>query len=184
MKVRNVRVLALLLLSPATLFVGCRHPTGPGTVLVTENFDNENEGKGTFSWTNFRDWTVSDGCVDLHGNGFFDLAPGRGLFVDLDGSCKQGGTLQTKDALDFRPGRYVLDFWLAGNQRNSTLDTLDVSVGPLYQRRFILPASEPFTLYSETLSVANRTRARVVFKHHGGDDHGILLDLIEVVQIE
>src|SRR5690349_6931502 len=65
----------------------------PATVLFSDNFDSENSGRGIFDWTTFANWNVLGGCVDLHGNGLFDVQPGNGLYVDLDGSCESGGTI-------------------------------------------------------------------------------------------
>ena len=44
-------------------------------------------------------WSVSDGTVDIIGNNFsgtsFDLLPGHGAYIDLDGSTANSGLLFT-----------------------------------------------------------------------------------------
>ena len=49
---------------------------------------------GALNFTNFPQWTVGDGAVDLIGNGFFDFIPGNGLYLDLGGSASNGGRLE------------------------------------------------------------------------------------------
>jgi len=70
---------------------------------------------------NYEDWLNWDniGNVDLIGNGFYDLIPGHGLFVDLVGSSApwQGGLI-SKKSFTFQNGvNYKLSYKLAGNQR-------------------------------------------------------------------
>ena len=110
----------------------------PATVLLSDNFDTENNGAGIFNWTSFANWNVLAGCAELHGNGLFDVQPGNGLYVDLDGSCESGSTFESKTQFVLQPGSYVLEFWLAGNNRINTADTVNVSLGSLYQEQFVL----------------------------------------------
>lgn len=159
-------------------------PANPATVLFMDDFDSENGGRGVYNWTTFQHWNVLDGCVDLHGNGFHDVQPGRSLYVDLDGTCNQAGTLETKMAFDLQPGDYVLEFWLAGNQRRDSRDTVDVNLGTVYQERFILRWREDFALHTRPVTVTAGTSARLRFRHFGGDDHGILLDLVRLRRAE
>lgn len=159
-------------------------PTDPATVLFMDDFDSENGGRGVYNWTQFQNWNVLEGCVDLHGNGFDDVQPGRGLYVDLDGTCNQGGTLETKTEFNLAPGNYVLEFWISGNSRRGNRDTVDVNLGTLYQERFILTRNDPFALHTKNVTVATATPARLRFKHAGGDHFGILLDLVRLRRAE
>jgi hypothetical protein len=155
-------------------------PVVPGTVVFFDDFDGENSGKGVYNWTNFKNWNVIAGCVDLAGNGFHDLQPGRGLYVDLDGTCKKAGTLESKTTFVLEPGEYLLEFWYAGNQRWETVDTLIVSLGPTFSQEFTVNKNPPFQLYSRSISVQEQTSAKLKFAHSGGDDRGILLDLVRL----
>lgn len=75
-------------------------------------------GMGALNYANWSNWDAI-GKVDLIGNGFFDLIPGNGLFVDLVGSSKPwSGGLSSKNSFTFIAGhQYALKYKLAGNQR-------------------------------------------------------------------
>jgi hypothetical protein len=150
------------------------------TVLFADNFDAENNGAGVFDWTSFANWNVLNGCVDLHGNGFVDVQPGTGLYVDLDGSCDAGGTIETKAAFTLQPGSYVLEFYLAGNQRIESSDTVNVSLGSLYQEQFVMRQRDRFELRTRNISVPSETSARLRFENLGGDGRGGLMDLVRL----
>jgi hypothetical protein len=156
----------------------------PETVIFFEDFDDENDGEGVNNWTDFQQWNVITGCVDLHGNGFNDVVPGRGLYVDMDGTCNRAGTIETKETFTLVPGdRYLLEYWLAGNQRRDAPDSLDVTLGGAFQQRHVLPRREDFKLHSHMITVADTTQARLRFRHYGNDNEGALLDLIRMRRI-
>jgi hypothetical protein len=178
------------------VFAACSDPTDPrgtpptlppassATVLFIDDFDAENGGVGINNWESFRQWEVVAGCVDLHGNGFYDVQPGKGLYVDLDGTCRRAGTIQTKDAFELTPGDYVLEFWIAGNHRIDDPDTVDVSLGSLHQERLILSRRDRFALQTRAIRVEQTTSARIRFQAHGGDNQGALLDLVRLRRAE
>lgn len=196
--VRNV----LPLLAAGVLLASCKDtPTGTTTnpppvdnpvpslpqvqdtaaVVFFSELDAENGGAGTVNYTVFRDWNVVEGCVDLHGNGFFDVLQGNGLYIDLDGTCQNAGTLESKNALSLSPGTYILEFWLAGNQRIDDPDLVKVSLtGTSYAEEFRVARSDPFELKTRNITVSQTTSARIRFEHAGGDDQGILLDLVRL----
>ena len=152
----------------------------PSTVLLEDNFDHENNGAGIFNWTSFANWNVLAGCVDLHGNGLYDVQPGNGLYVDLDGSCSVGGTIETKNAYTLQPGTtYIVEFWIAGNNRINTADTVNVSFGT-YQEQFIMQPKDQFRLISRSVTVSSQTQARLRFENLGGDGRGGLIDLVRI----
>jgi hypothetical protein len=151
----------------------------PATVVFSDDFEGENNQVGVYNWTSFANWNVLDGCVDLHGNGFHDVQPGKGLYVDLDGSCDAGGTLETKSTFTLEAGNYVLEFWMAGNQRISDTDTVNVTVGS-YQEQFVLQHNDKFALRTRNFSVPAQTTVRIRFQNLGGDGRGALLDLVRL----
>lgn len=77
----------------AVMLVLTEAGTAQATVLLSDNFNSENGGAGTLNYAGFVNWTVSDGSVDLCGNGFCDFLPGNGLYVDMDGSTGNAGKL-------------------------------------------------------------------------------------------
>lgn len=150
------------------------------TVVFLSEFDDENGGNGALNWTEFEEWDVMDGCVDLHGNDFIDVWPNNGVYVDLDGTCEAGGTLQSKEAVTLRPGEYMLEFWLAGNNRIEAPDTVNVALGSLHTEQIVLEPEDEFRLFSRPISVSEETSALLSFQNLGGDDQGALLDLVRV----
>lgn len=190
LKTFGCSALALLMLA-----AGCRKspiepprldPVDPATVLFVDDFDAENQGVGTHNFRAFEKWNVTAGCVDLHGNGFPSVLRGihveQGLYVDLDGTCNppQAGTVETKNVFTLEPGNYVLEFWLAGNSRVPSSDTVAVSLGNLHNENIVLASDAPFRLHTRNITVSQQTSARIRFAHHGGDDYGILLDLVRL----
>ena len=175
----------------SVMAVSCgKSPTAPSlvsvddaSVLFTDNFDNENNKQGVFNWTSFANWNVLQGCVDLHGNGLFDVQPGNGLYVDLDGSCAAGGTIESKTAFTLAPGTYVLEFWMAGNNRINTADTVNVSLGSAYQEQFVMQPKDKFGLRTRNISVSSQTTARIRFENLGADGRGALVDLVRLRRV-
>ena len=178
---RNVRVLFVLVLGMA-LLLGAAGPAAAATIFY-DNFDSENGGNGQLNFYGFTQWTVSDGSVDLIPVGSsWDLQPGYGLYVDLDGSTGNAGTM-TSIALNLAPGTYSLSFLLAGNQRNSGSDTVQVTMalGSLYSETFTFNGAQPFTLIERTITVDSAANGvALVFNHAGGDNVGLLLDEVKL----
>lgn len=155
-------------------------PVTPSTVLLFDDFDGENGGTGQNNWSNLQNWTLVAGCVDLHGNGFYDVQRGNGLYLDLDGSCAEGATVESKTEFSLASGLYVLEFWLAGNQRIATPDTVRVTLGSVYSEEFVMNQFDAFRLVSRTVPVSATTAARLRFRNLGGDNQGALLDVVRL----
>lgn len=92
------------------------------------------EATGELNFTDFINWEVVDGYVDLQGNGFFDYLPGNGLYVDLISGMQPDGdpnpVLRLRDAIPIVAGdTYRVSLQLAGNQvlENNT-GTVEVKV--------------------------------------------------------
>ena len=75
-------------------------------------------GQGVLDFNAFTLWDVIGGHVDLLGNGFFDVLPGNGAYVNLAGtSAAHNGLLRTKLTYHLTAGHlYRLTVRLAGNQ--------------------------------------------------------------------
>jgi hypothetical protein len=139
--------------------------------VLTDNFDSESLA---LNYNAFANWTVTDGTVDLIGDGFFDFLPGNGRYVDLDGSTGDAGVL-TSNAT-FGAGSYVLSFWLAGSQRGST-ETARVSYGAAFQD-FTLGSGVPFT--PQVIAFTAAAPFEISFANLGGDNIGLLLDNVSL----
>ncbi len=151
------------------------------TAIFEDTFDQENAGLPTSNYSAFANWTVTGGTVDLLGPGFFDVLPGNGLYVDLDGSFFNAG-LMTSRTLALVPGDYRLEFMLAGNQRNAPDDLVSVSFAG-WSGSYTLPSAQPFTLYSIELTIDVPTGAEIRFENTGGDNVGALLDHVRVIAV-
>jgi hypothetical protein len=105
-----------------------------------------------------------------------------GNCVDLDGTYMQGTHMWSQETYNFLEGfRYVLSFWLSGNQRDlGSTDTLFVRLGSLVQEYNLL-GSSPWTQYTMEL-LGNNTSGKILFDQRGnpnlyvGDNIGIVLD--------
>lgn len=152
----------------------------PAAQIFTDDIDDENGGVGQENYTGWANWTVTEGCVDLHGPGAKDPLPGNGVYMDLDGTCQEAGTMETKNSFDLQVGDYTLEFLIAGNNQVPQVDTLDVAVGNAMSDRIVLPWDEPLMLLELDFSVSSASSGKIVLMHHGGDDQGVLIDAVRL----
>ncbi len=144
-------------------------------VLFSDDFDSYSYALNA---TNFGgNWTVTNGTVDVIGNGNFDFYPGNGMYIDLDGSSNQPGEFAST-ALSLNAGTYTLAFTLSGSARGED-NSVDVSFGS-YTESFTFASSDPITTYTRTVSFAANSLASVVFKNGGNDNMGALLYNVSV----
>ncbi|MCC5642360.1 PEP-CTERM sorting domain-containing protein [Nostoc sp. CHAB 5824] len=146
-------------------------------VLLEDNFNTENSGNGVLNYNNFANWNVTNGTVDLIGNGFFDFFPSNGLYVDTDGSSALAGKLESKETFAFNVGDILnLTFKLAGDQRNNGFNSVAVSLGSLFNETITLPSTDNFTTFTRNITVTSATIGKLAFDGVGGDNVGLLLD--------
>ncbi len=181
---RNLPLLSRLLPAAglAAAFAGAHAQTA-----LNDGFDGENGGVGNVlnatSFTNFEVVAATPGAavgtVDLIGaGGSYDLLPGHGLYIDLDGTTSLPGLFRTK--ADVQPGfTYDVSFDLAGSQRGDSND-VTVRLGA-YAETFTLASSDPFRTITRRIAVA-APGARLSFLNSGGDNVGALLDNVKVVR--
>lgn len=124
-------------------------------------------------------WTVSAGSVDLIGaGGPWDLIPGNGRYVDLDGSSYAAGVF-TK-LLNLTGGvTYQASFDLAGNHRGGADDTVDVSFGSA-GATYTLASADPLSGYLLAFTPGASGSYALAFANRGGDNVGALLDNVSV----
>jgi hypothetical protein len=152
------------------------------TVIFQDNFNAEHGGTGILNYNAFANWTVSDGTVDLIGNGFFDFFPGNGLYVDLDGSTGNAGTMTTTSSLGLSAGMtYILQFDLGGSMRGD-VNTAEVNVSVSnFNESFTFNSDMPLTHITRTF-VANGD-GFLSFAGSGGDNIGLILDNVQVTVV-
>lgn len=152
-------------------------------VLFDDTFDTENGGTGQLNYDSFTNWDVTRGSVDLIGNGFYDFYLGNGLYVDLDGSTNAAGRLETKVSFSLEPGDYELRFDLGGSQRWDGDNTVDVSLGSVYNESFTLSSSYPLTTFTRYFSISVSTSGKLIFDHRGSDNMGLILDNVRLTRL-
>lgn len=153
-------------------------------VIFQDDFDSElASGVSQTNYADFKKWTVTDGTVDLlatPNSWNLTCAGGVGKCVDLDGSNKTAGTLQSI-ALTLDPGTYTLSFDISGNQRNSAADSVQVSLGGFLTETFSLSANDPWQTIVRDITLTSKTTSHLIFEHNGGDNIGIMLDNVSLV---
>jgi hypothetical protein len=154
------------------------------TVIFSDNFNTENGGIGQLNYNSFANWSVTNGTVDLIGSpGFFDFFPGHGLYVDLDGTSFQAGTL-TSVGIPVTPGNYTLSFLLAGSQRGD-VNTVQVNVsGGLASSTYTLASNVPLTLETISFTVLAPMTINLSFHNEGiSNNIGLILDDVNVNRV-
>lgn len=145
-------------------------------VLFSDNFNADAHGLNATAFSG--GWTVTNGTVDTIGTGYFDLFPGHGNYIDLDGSSNRAGVLSKSLTLSAGVS-YTASFDLGGNQRNAGADTVDVSFGG-NDATFLLNATDPFGKHSLSFIPAASGSYLLSFHNRGGDNMGAVLDNVSV----
>jgi hypothetical protein len=153
------------------------------TIIFSDNFNTENGGIGQLNYNSFANWSVTNGTVDLIGSpGFFDFFPGNGLYVDLDGTSFQAGTL-TSTAIPVAPGSYILSFLLAGSQRGD-VNTVQVNVSGLASSTYTFASNVPLTLETMSFTVLAPTAINLSFHNEGSSNNiGLILDNVNLDRV-
>ncbi|RZT10573.1 PEP-CTERM protein-sorting domain-containing protein/MYXO-CTERM domain-containing protein [Duganella sp. CF402] len=151
--------------------------------IFADNFDSNTDALNASSFAN--GWTVSDGTVDIIGpTGGWDLIPGNGYYIDLDGSTGKAGLFSNSIAVSAGQ-TYILSFSLAGNQRASYGtggDSVTVNFGTNSQ---VIGRTETVGFQTFSLSYTALADGNAVFsfRNAGGDNIGALLDNVSVAAV-
>jgi PEP-CTERM motif len=141
--------------------------------VFSDNFEGDSQA---LNLTSLAKWTVSQGTVDVIGvGGLFDLLPGNGNYVDLDGSSNNPGIMASTSFDLFAGQTYDFSFDYAGSQRD-TADLLSLYVGldtgifdgiidiPLGGGPIInVPNNFPFTSVVQSFVQGSDVTARLIF---------------------
>jgi hypothetical protein len=147
-----------------------------------DDFNSENSGNYQINYTNFKNWEVASGAVDLIGvNSPWNWFPAYGLYVDMDGSTGVAGKMVTSKIISLQPGSYVLSYELAGNQRGAAGDSVDVNVDlGILSVSHSLASDAPFTLFTNAFTISQAQDIQISFAGTGGDYVGMLLDNVQI----
>ena len=143
--------------------------------IFSDTFDADSLGLNHTSFVN--GWTVTNGTVDVIGTGFFDVQPGNGNYIDLDGSTADAGIFAK--SLTLTGGiSYTVSFDLAGSARGDA-NFVDVSFGTSLAT-FLLNSSDPFATHILAFTPGADGNYTLSFANAGGDNLGAILDDVVV----
>lgn len=145
-------------------------------------FDDFNGYSAGIPWTAEGNWTVTKGSVDMIGVGtVWDLQPGNGMYVDVDGSTGLAGRIESIDIL-LGPGDYILFFDVAGNQRQGGIDGLILELSGIFPPLGPVPIPDDldFTTLTVPFTVASTLNTSIIYECTGGDNVGWLLDNVGI----
>lgn len=161
------------------------------STIFFDDFNSENNGVGALNYNSFANWTITDGTVDLIGNGYFDFQPTNGLYVDLDGSTSNAGLMTSSSSFTLLANNvYTFNFDLAGNHRNNASESVSVAMflngngGVQFSQTYSLFQNDPFQTFSfQYTAGAIDELANLSFAAAGGDNIGMLLDNVKIDQV-
>jgi hypothetical protein len=162
-------------LAAAAAFAALLAGHASAATLLSDDFNADLQGLNSPGDAVFTS-TSAPGSVDIIGTGFFDLQPGNGNYVDLDGSSGDGHATagELTSVATFGPGSYTLTFDLAGNLRGAAAQTTTVSLGS-FSQAFSPDANAAFSL--QTVHFHTTTGGALIFTEAGpSDQQGNLLD--------
>jgi hypothetical protein len=169
----TIKKTAAALAFAAALSTGAHAATG-ANIIFTDNFNADATGLNAAP----SGWSVSGGTVDIIGKGSdFDLLPGNGHYIDLDGSTGQAGTLSLSFS-GLADGEYTLEFALAGNQRVKGKEDVQVAFGG--QNYAFSPAENKGFQHHAVTGEAVNGVLTVSFHDLSADNVGALLDHVKI----
>ena len=137
--------------------------------------------------SNFTCWNVVAGRVDLIGHGcnatVYDVLPGNGCYVDMDGSPGPG-TLQSIAAVTLEAGKsYSIKVKVAGNNREAGTNQIGIAVIGAFSTSLSLDAFEPFAWHTFNFTAAANmtTKIQIGSLDAGYFDKGILLKSVQLL---
>lgn len=166
---KSTQIFAAVLLSAAG--------AANAVTIFSDNFDTDVNGLNTVSFAG--GWSVANGTVDTIGSPppFFDLIPGNGHYIDLDGSTGDAG--EFSKALLLTGGvTYTASFDLAGSQRGDR-NIVDVAFGTTLNT-YTLASADPLGNSSLVFTPGATGLYSLSFANRGGDNVGALLDNVSV----
>jgi hypothetical protein len=132
-------------------------------------------------------WNVTAGSIDVLSAG--NLCGPAGSYshcVDLDGTGKSAGTIESKQTFGVGAGVYRLTFDLAGANRKwpgSESNTVTVSFGEFFSEDITLLQYDPFQTFTRDINILGPGLANITFNHHGADWIGLLLDNVSLSSV-
>lgn len=147
-----------------------------GVVLLSDRFDTENAGVAKGSYSNFANWDVTLGTVDLIGNGVADFYPGQGLYVDLAGTGR--GRISSKTNFVLGPGTYEFKFLLGSNPAGVGFlgNGVTFSIGDWFTESLSVPGRTPLIAITRSFTLSEQKTGRISFLNHNNNSSGAIID--------
>lgn len=160
----------------ALTFSACQSPAA--TVVFSDRFNHIPVG----TVTTLPNWAVTRGSIDVIGRGtIFDLYPGHGRYIDLDGSTWRAGRIETAPQALTVGDIYAIRFLLGVN--GDTAETLSFGVGnTTFKKRIRAGGIGPDMIRITRRFTATSTSGALFFAASGGDNQGPILDGIRLLQ--
>ena len=173
MKFKKLAVVAALLLGPSLTHAA---------TIFSDNFDSYAPDQLNWVPPGLSGWTVTGGSVDLHGaGGGYDVLPGNGSYVDLDGSSFASGLFSNN--VNLTGGTtYLLSFNLSGSQRGVHTDTVHVNFGST-TASYLLNSTDPFSTFTLNFTPSADGVYSLSYLNVGGDNRGAFLDNVSVSSV-
>ncbi len=155
--------------------------------VFTEDFNGFTADQLNWNPAGANGWVVgptANDTVDLIGQGgSFDLLPGNGSYVDLDGSTNSSGVLRNFVKL-IAGTQYTLSFWLAGNQRaDQGTESVNVHFGGVDQTFNLKSYLDPFKTFSLIYTPTVTDTSSFGFTTNSNDNVCALLDNVSVTAV-
>jgi hypothetical protein len=155
-------------------------------LIFEDNFDSY---AIDYDWPGVLPWNVTGGNVDLIGVGSsWDVWPGNGRYVDMDGSSGGPGELWME--IDLVAGNYVLSYDLAGAGLDPStgaprggVNGVNVLVGSLASTTHSLDYDADFSNYTLSFTVPSDMTVKVSFWDTGTSTDnraGLILDDVAI----
>lgn len=152
-------------------------------------------------YSDFINWEVIAGQVNLIGAGLLDLQPGNGLYVDMMGGT--AGTIRSINSFSLVAGRdYKISFRAAGNNRLNTPSAAQallvsiknadplapVGLATIFQHSAAPVWDDQFAAYSFTFTAAYDVDVKILFQQlydstFTGEWHGDLIDSVKFEEV-
>jgi hypothetical protein len=162
----------------ATLGLFAAAPGGARADFV-DSFDAENGGNPAFNHAGLANFDITAGSVDLIGNGVFDVYPGNGLYLDLNGTTGTSGTITSRAT--FGPGAYRLAFALGNNAAVGGPNSVTVTLGA-YSETFTRVGRVDLEWITRPIVLDSSGRLTFSTPARDGDYSGIVIDDVRLVR--
>lgn len=167
--------------------------TAHAQLIFSDNFNDEvgRLNVGTVGVNPLLRWTVTKGTVDVVPVGTqFDVYPGNGHYLDLDGSNNRVGGIRTNQVFNLAPGDYILSFDLG--KYTNPVETMTFGLtGGVFSQAFSSGTGVLPSLVNQqyTFSVGGNVNTQLFFNlttyadTANSDNRGLVLDNVSLERV-